>query len=115
MGLAALVALALVLVWPPIDIGLASPENHGVQTGAHGHHVHAEQNDQHRNLNVKMDDCDASAIGCCVMAHCCPGNSVGPHDLPVFMGDVEATAASAVRGTGSEPEMVLPPPRHLTV
>ena len=116
MGLAALLTLALVFVWPPVDLGFASPANHGVQAGTHGHHAHIEQNDQIRHLSVTLSaDCEASAIGCCMMAHCCPGISVGPHDLPVFVGDDGATAASAVRGTGSDPGMVLPPPRQLPV
>ena len=115
MGLAALLALALVLVWPPVGQGSASPENHLAQSGPHGHHAHLEQNDQVRVLNAHLDaDCDASAIGCCMMAHCCPGISVAPHDLPVFVCNDEATAASAVRGTGSDPGMVPPPPRRMS-
>lgn len=116
MRLAALLTLAFVLVWPPVDHGSALTDNHGVQAGTHGHRAHIEQNDQIRHLNVKLDaDCDASAIGCCMMAHCCPGISVGPQDLPVFVRDDGATAASAVRGTGSDPGMVLPPPRRMPV
>lgn len=114
MGLAALLTLAFILVWPPVVHGSASSDNHGMQAGTHGHHAHIEQNDQHSLLSVKTDaDCDASAIGCCMMAHCCPGISVGRYDLPFFAGDDVTTAASAVRGTGSDPGMVLPPPRHL--
>lgn len=116
MRLAALLTLAFVLVWPSVDHGSALTDNHGVQAGTHGHRAHIEQNDQIRHLNVKLDaDCDASAIGCCMMAHCCPGISVEPQDLPVFVRDDGATAASAVRGTGSDPGMVLPPPRRMPV
>lgn len=116
MGMAALLTLALVLVWPPVDHGSALSDNHGVQAEMHGHHAHAEQSDQALYRNVTSDgDCAASAIGCCMMAHCCPGISVGPQDLPVIVCDDGATAASAVRGTGSDPGMVLPPPRRMPV
>jgi hypothetical protein len=110
----ALLALAIVLGWPPVDPGSASPYNNGVQLAAHGHHAHTEQNGHHRILHVNLDaDCDSSAIGCCGMTHCYPGISVDPHDLPLLAGDDGTTAASAVRGTGSDPGMVLPPPRRL--
>ncbi|WP_373489294.1 hypothetical protein [Blastomonas sp.] len=113
--MAAVLTLTIVLFWPP-DHGFASSYNTGLQAEAHGHLAYSEQNDQHRHLNVKMDaDCDASTIGCCVMAHCCPGISVGPDDLPLFTRNDGTTAASADRGTGSDPVMVLPPPRHLPV
>jgi hypothetical protein len=119
MGLAALLTLAFVLVWPPVHQGFASSDNHGLHAGTPGHHAHIEQNEQNeqnRHLNLKSDaDCDASAMGCCMMAHCCPGISVGPHDLPVSVRDDGATAASAVRGTGSGPGTVLPPPRRMPV
>ncbi|WP_209428176.1 hypothetical protein [Pararhodobacter sp. SW119] len=116
MGLAALLTLAFVLVWPPVDHGSAVSVNDGVQAGTHGHHANIEENDQIRYLNVQLDaDCAASAIGCCMMAHCCPGISVGPQDLPLIVCDDGATAASAVRGTGSDPGMVLPPPRRMPV
>lgn len=111
MGLAALLTLAFVLVWPPVDYGSGT-----AQAGTHDDHTRAEQNGQHSLLNVKMGaDCDAMAPGCCMMAHCCQGLSVGPHDLPGFAGDDGTTAASAVRGTGSDPGMVPPPPRHMPV
>ena len=116
MGLAALLTLALVFLWPPVDYGSASSDNHGVQAEMHGHHTNAEQSEQVVYRNVTSDgDCAASAIGCCMMAHCCPGISVGPQALPVIVCDDGAIAASAVRGTGSDPGMVLPPPRRMPV
>lgn len=112
-GLAALLTLAFIVIWPPVDYGSASFSHHAAQTGTHGQQTHTEQ---HGLLNIKTDaDCDASAIGCCMMAHCYPGISVGPHDMPGFVSDDGTTAASAVRGTGSDPGMVLPPPRNLSV
>ena len=116
MVLAALLTLAFVFVWPPIDPGFASSGNHGVHAGTHSHHAHIEQNDLILHLNVESDaDCDALAMGCCMMAHCCPCISVGPHDMPVTVRDDGATAASGVYGTGSDPGMVLPPPRRMPV
>ena len=116
MGLAALLTLAFVLVWPLVDHGSALSVDHGVQARMHSHHAHIEQSDQTRHLNVQLDaDCDTSAIGCCMMAHCCPGISVGPQVLAVFVRDDGATAASAFRGTGSDPGVVLPPPRGMPV
>lgn len=112
-GLAALLTLAFVLIWPPVVAGSASSSNHAAQADTHGHHAHTEQ---HGLLNIKMDaDCGASAIGCCMMVHCCPGLSAGPHDMPGSVSNDSTTAASAVRATGSDPGMVLPPPRRLPV
>jgi hypothetical protein len=116
MGLAALLTLAFVLVWPPVDPRFASSDDHGVHAGTHGHHAHAEQSDQILHRDVTSDgDCAASAIGCCDTAHCCPGIAVGPHDLLLSVRDDGVIAASAVRGTGSDPGMVLPPPRGMPV
>lgn len=116
MRLAALLTLAFVLVWPPVDHGSALSDNHGVQAGMHGHHAPIDPSDQMRHLNVQLDtECDASAMDCCMMAHCCPGLSVGPHHPPVLVRDDGATAASVVRGTGIDPGMVLPPPRRMPV
>lgn len=114
--LVASLTLTFVLVWPPVDHGSALSDNHGVQAGLHGQHAPVDPSDQMRHHNVQLDaDCDASAIGCCMMAHCCPGISVRPQDLAAFVRDDGATAASAVRGTGSDPGVALPPPRRKTV
>ncbi len=116
MSLAALLTLAFIFIWPPVDYGSASPHRHVAQAGSHDHQVHTDRNGQHSILNVKMDVyCDATALGCCMMAHCCLGISVGPQDLLGFVRDGGTTVASAVRGTGRDPAMVLPPPRRLLV
>lgn len=116
MGLAALLTLALVLVWPPVDHGSALSDNHGVQAEMHGHHAHAEQSEQILHSNAMSDgDCAASTMACCTMAHCCSGISVGQQDLPVTARDNGATAASAVHCTGSDLGVVLPPPRRMPV
>lgn len=116
MGLAALLTLAFTFIWSPVHHVSASGYDLAAQAGTHGHHAHAEQNDPHSLLNVKRDaECETTAIGCCMMAHCCPGISVGTHDVPGLVGGNGTTAAPAVRGTGSDPGMVLPPPRHSLV
>lgn len=112
MELAALLTLAFIFIWLPVEHGSASPYSHAAQTGTFGHHAHTEQDDQQSLFNGKMDaDCHAAALGCCMMAHCCPGISVWPHALPVDADNDGTTAASAVHEAGNDPEMVLPPPK----
>ncbi|MDM7459789.1 MAG: hypothetical protein P3W94_010700 [Paracoccus sp. (in: a-proteobacteria)] len=114
--MAALLALAFVLFWPPVVHGSALSDNHAVQAGLHGQHAPIDPSGQMRHLKVQLDaDCDASEVGCCMMAHCCPGISVGPHVLAVFVRDDGATAASAFYGTGRDPGVMLPPPRDMPV
>lgn len=114
--MAALLALAVVLVWPPVGPGSASPYDSAGQLEPRSDHAHGAQSSQHQVVIVDLAAaCDASAAGCCVMAHCYPGISVDPHDLPLFAGDEGTTAASAVHGAGRDPGMVLPPPRRSPV
>lgn len=116
METAALLTLAFIFIWLPVERASASPYNHAAQAGTFAHHAHTEQDDQHSLSNSKMDaDCHAAAFGCCMMAHCCPGISVWPHALPVNADDDGTTAASAVQETGNDPEMVPPPPKRLPV
>jgi hypothetical protein len=111
--LAALLSLAFVLIWAPFIAGSAS-SYHAAQAGMLGHHADTEQADQHGRRTIKTEaECDASAVRCCMMAHCCPGMSVGPQDMPGFVSDDVSTAALAVCGTGCDPGLVLPPPRSL--
>ncbi|MEO9787627.1 MAG: hypothetical protein ABJF67_08465, partial [Aurantimonas coralicida] len=49
------------------------------------------------------------------MTFCHPGISVDPHDLPIVAGEDRRTSASTVRGKGSEPSVILRPPRRLPV
>lgn len=111
-GLAALLTLAFAFIWPPVHHGFASPHNHPVDAEAHAHLAHPEKSDQRSLLNVETDaDCEAAVLGCCIMAHCCPGISVGPHYTPALFSNDGTTAASAVLGEGIDPGLVLPPPR----
>ena len=115
MAMAAMMALAMVLVWPTADKGSASPYDHGVQSVLQRHHAHAAQNSRHRVLHVNLNaDCDASASGWCVITPF-PGIFFEPHGMPIAATDDETTEASAVRGFGREPGVILPPPRRLLV
>lgn len=112
MVMALLLTLAVALIWPPAEPGSASPDNHGIQTAMQSHHDHAALSGRHRVLHVDLDaDCD-SGLGCCVMTLCHPGLSVDPQDMPVIAADDDTSAASMVRGVGSDPGVVLPPPRR---
>lgn len=114
--MAALLALAVVLFWPPNDPGSASPYNQGAHLAHQSHNAHAVQDTQDQAPHVnRVADCEASAIGCCVMTLCHPGISVGPHDMPDVAADDDTIPASAVQGLGSGPGIILPPPRHLLV
>lgn len=116
LGWAALLSLVFAVTWLPVSHGSASPSDHAALAGTPGHLAHSERNDLLGPLTIKADaDCDISAKGCCMTAHCCPGISVGLHDLPAFVSDDSPTSAPAVHGTGSDPAIVLPPPRSLPV
>lgn len=112
--MAALLTLAIFLAGPPVGHSSASVSNQTAKAETLGHFTHTEQSDQHRHHKVKLNvDCNATALGCCMMAHCCPGNLVDLHDVPLVDGEEETKTASAVRCTGSNPWIVLPPPRLL--
>jgi hypothetical protein len=114
MAMAALLALTFAFIWPPANFGSPSPNDHTAQAESHTQHAHAKPSDQHSILTVQMDaDCDAATLGCCMMAHCCPGISVGAHEITTVTASDETTAAAPVRGLGSDPGVILPPPRRL--
>jgi hypothetical protein len=50
-----------------------------------------------------------------MMTHCHPGVSTDPHEMTAFASNDETKAAAAVRGSGSEPGMIIPPPRRLSL
>ena len=113
LAMAALLALAFAFVWPPANFGSPSSYDHAAQAEAHTHQAHAKPSDQHSLVTVQMDaDCDAAALGCCMMAHCCPGISVAPHEMTTMAVCDETTTAAAVWGLGSDPGVILPPPRR---
>ena len=116
MAWAALLALAFVVVGLPADPVSSSPHHHGVQTVIHGHHAPSAPDGGHRAHHGDRDaDCDFPAIDCCAMTLCHPGISVDPHDLRIVAAENARTSASTVRGIGSEPGVILPPPRRLPV
>ena len=114
MAMAALLALAFAFIWPPANFGSPSSHDHAAQAEAHTHQAHAKPSGQHSFLAVQMDaDWGAAATGCCMMAHCCPGISVGAHEVTTVTSSDETTAATPVPGSGSDPGVILPPPRRL--
>ncbi|SDX70563.1 hypothetical protein SAMN04488238_11626 [Roseicitreum antarcticum] len=114
VALAVLMTLAVILVWPPLGSEAASSTIHAVFPASHSHHTHAGEDDPQRVLHVTLDvDCQASAIGCCVMNHCHPGISVDLHEMTAFASNDETMVAVALRGSGSEPGVITPPPRRL--
>lgn len=116
MAMAALLALAFAFVWPPANLGSSSPSDYTAQAEPHIQHAHGKPSGQHSFLTVQMDAaCAAAAAGCCMMAHCCPAISVGTHVMTGMAVREVTTAAEAVRGLGSDPGVVLPPPRSLAL
>lgn len=114
MAIAALLALAFAFIWPPANFGSPTPYDHAVQAEAHTQHAHGKPSGQHGFLTVQMEaDCAAAAAACCMMAHCCPGISVGAHEITTVSASDETTAATPVPGLGSDPGVILPPPRRL--
>lgn len=113
MAMAALLALAFAFIWPPGNFGSPSPHDHTAHAEAHTQHADAKPSGQNSFLTVQMDaDCAAAAAGCCMMDHCCPAISVGAHEMTKLAASNVTTAAEAVSGLGSDPGVVLPPPRR---
>ncbi len=114
VALSALLMLAVVFVWPPVRSEPESSMVHTATIASDGHHSHEKQHspeqDRHGALN---DGCQASVTGCCMMTHCHPGISIEPHELAAVTTHDEMTAATTVQGLGSDPGVILPPPRRL--
>jgi len=116
VALAALMTLAVILVWPPLGSEAAKSTIHAVAPASHSHHAKDEEEIAQWVLHVTLDaDCQASAIGCCMMTHCHPGISVDPHEMSAFTSNDETMSAAAVQVLGSGPGVDLPPPRRLSV
>jgi hypothetical protein len=114
--MAALLALAVVLFWSPHDPASSSPHDYGPQSLHQSHDANATLDSPHGVLHVDLDaDCEASAIGCCVITHCHPEISIDPHAMPAIAAGDETTTAAVVRRLGSDPGIILPPPRRLPV
>lgn len=111
--LVALMTLAVIFVWSPLWSQSASSPVHAAVISYHGQHEHAEQKGPQRPSHSALDeDCQASAIGCCMMTHCHPGISVDAHEMTRVMARDETTAARPQRVLGSGPRLILPPPRR---
>jgi hypothetical protein len=111
--LAALTTLAVIFVWPPLGLDSASSPVYAAVASSHSHHEYAEEKGAQRVLyGMRDEDCRASVTGCCMMIHCHPGISVGPHEMAMVAAIDETATAAAVRGLGSDPGVILPPPRR---
>lgn len=111
--LAVLMTLAVFVVWPPRGSEALSSTDHAAITASHSHHAHAEEISPQPVLDVTLDaDCQLSAIGCCMMTHCHLVISVAAHEMTNVVTSGETRAATPVRGLGSDPGMILPPPRR---
>jgi hypothetical protein len=110
---AALMTLAVFLVWAPAGSQAASLMLHAAAGASHVHHVQGEAGIPQPELHGALsEDCQASANRCCRMAHCHPALSV--HALEMIRVATRGETAVAVPGpgAGSEPEVILPPPRR---
>lgn len=114
MAMAALMALAVVLVWPPDGSDTASPNVYAAGPASDIHHSHAEE-DGHQPGRRVTPDADCMGIGCCAMTHCHPGISADPHEVIAIAVNEETTTSVAVRSSGSAPRVILPPPRRLSL
>lgn len=112
MAIAGWLALAVVLVWSPHAAAAFSPVVHHPQALQHDPDAADLWSGPPGTLPARPGaDCDDPGTGCCVMTHCQPAIAADPHDLPVFAAVGRTMAAGAVRGLGSGPRVVLPPPR----
>lgn len=108
--IAAMLALAVSLMWPSTD---------SVASSSHAH-MHGIENDVSRDHSAHHDrrldgsnliDCEPSAIGCCMVMLCHPALAIEPYYM-AFMGrGGETEPAMAARVFGSKPDVVDPPPR----
>ena len=116
VALAALMTLAVSLVWPPLGSEAASSTNHAPITALERHQTHAEEISPPLVRHVSLDaDCQPSAFGCCAMTHCHPAISVDAHQMTNVVAAGETTTTAAARHSSSDPGVNLPPPRRLLV
>jgi hypothetical protein len=110
--LAALTTLAIIFAWPPLGSNSMSSHLLAAVSSSPSHHKCAEERGAQRVLHGTRDeDCRASVTGCCMTTHCLPGLLVGPHEMATLAAIDETATAAAVRGLGSDPGVILPPPR----
>lgn len=116
MTIAALLALAVIFVWPSDDARSFSPDSGQLQSLHNGHRTaeswHGAHDVRHRDADAH---CDFSGLGCCAMMHCHPGITIEAQDMTVFAADADTTVAAGVRAAENGPGVVLPPPRRSPV
>ncbi len=120
--LAAVLTLAIVLAFAPLDHRAASAAAQGAQSvavsSAPAHHAPARfaqkgyADQPAAPLGFLQADCDGAAGFCCWMTTCHPGILSDPQPVPIGGMDDQTTAAAGLGGMGRDPEMILPPPRR---
>lgn len=121
MAMAALLALAAVMISLPVYPTAASSHAHGM---SHAHaadatqqaHASQDMNDGSRrgHNGIPAADCEATVTGCCAMAHCQPVLASATLELARVTLKGETWAGTSVRGSGSDPGIILPPPRNVS-
>lgn len=112
--LAALMTLTVIAVWPPGGSGPASSSVSAAVISFHSYPQYPDENGSRPAVRGNLDeDCQPASSGCCMMIHCYPGISVEPHKVAAIAVNDKTTTAAATRGLGSDPGVILPPPRGL--
>jgi hypothetical protein len=109
IALAALLALVAVLMSLPHDHRVAAhPATgpHATQTAHIGQGI--SDAPEHE---TPAADCEATVTGCCAMVHCQPVLSVTVQELDRVTTQAACRAEHKVRSSGSDPGIILPPPR----
>ncbi len=115
MAAAALLALAALAISLPTGVQAATHHPAGLH---HTHHDNPAQagaeHAQHGQTESPGPECDASVSGCCGMVHCQTALSVTGHVFDRILATRESEAANPVRRVGTDPGIILPPPRKMS-
>lgn len=106
MAAAAFLVLAALAISLPAGVEAATHHDDVAQAGAdHAQHGHTESPET---------KCEASVSGCCGMVHCQTALSVTGHVFARLVTRSESGAATSVRRVGTDPGIILPPPRKMS-
>lgn len=112
VAIAALMALAMVLAWAPVGREAGAPRVHAAVHAPVIQHALAAEDDRQAHGSMLHAECGISAMGCCGMGHCLSGIAVEPLETTGHAARDEARVAATVQASGSEPGLILPPPRR---
>ena len=114
--IAAMLALAVSLVWPSAGPVASSSRTHmhSIEPDVPLDHS-AHQDHQLGGLPAIHVDCEPSGVGCCMKTLCHPGLTTEPIGMAFTGADNEDEAVLATDAPGSEPDVAVPPPRILPV